>query len=197
MDGGDARQLVADADGDGPRLHARQRAVEEACAVAQAVARAVPAVHGQQEHGGDDGIRARRIGDAERALGDRHTGMPLAKDERLAQGDDHGQRGDGAPFAERLGEGPSVVFVADGPAEAEAGRGKTGERALEVRVEASAEALEGGGVERLARGDQALTLALSPGGELVWVHGLTDVGPSGARRGASWRPSRPSDRSLP
>src|SRR5262245_36266011 len=170
MDGGDARQLVADTDSDGPRRHARQRTVEEAGPVAQAVARAVPAVHGQQEHGGDDGIRARRIGDAERALGERHTGMPLAKDERLVRGDDHGQRGDGAPVAERLGERSGVVLAADGPAEPKPRRGETGERALEVRVEAPAEAFDGGGVERLARGDEAFTLALSPGGELVRFH---------------------------
>src|SRR5262245_60967670 len=125
--------------------------------------------------------------------------MPLAKDERLARGDDHGQRGDGAPVAERLGERSGVVLAADGPAEPEPRRGEPGKRALEVRVEAPAEALDRGGVERLARGDQALTLALSPGAELVGGHGLRRAGaaPNGPRRGAPWRPSRPSCPALP
>src|SRR5262249_61303454 len=104
--------------------------------------------------------------------GDVNARVPIVKEERLARGDDHGQRGDGAPAAERLGERSGIVLPADGPAEPEPRRGETGERALEVRVEAPAEALDGGGVERLARGDQALTLALSPGGELVGFHGL-------------------------
>src|SRR5262249_8072482 len=171
MNGRHARELIRHADGYGPRRQARQRAIEESGAVAQAVARAVPSDHRQQKRGGDDGIRARRIRNAERAVGEGHPGMPLAEDEGLAWGDAYRQRGDGAPVAKPLRERPSVIFVADGPAEAEPRRAEPGERALEMRIEASTQVLDGGGVERLARGNQALTLAPSPGGKLVGGHG--------------------------
>jgi hypothetical protein len=171
MNGRHPSELVGHADGHGSRLEARQRAVEEAGAVAQAIARAVPSVHREQEHGGDDGIRGRRIGDAEWTIGQRHTVVPRAKDEGLTWSDHHRQRGDGAPIAEGLRERPRIVFVADGPAEAEPRRGETGERALEMSIDPSTQAFDSGRVERLARGDQALTLALSPGGKLVGGHG--------------------------
>src|SRR5262249_50379010 len=145
--------------------------IEESGAVAQAVARAVPSDHRQQERGGDDGIRAHWMGNAERAVGEGHSGMPLAEDEGLAWGDDYRERGDGTPVAKPLREAATGVFASDGPAGAEPGRVEPGERALEMRIEAPAQILDGGGIECLARSDQALTLAPSPGGKLVGGHG--------------------------
>jgi len=97
--------------------------------------------------------------------------MPLAKDKGLTGGDHHRQRGDGAPIAESLHERPGIVFIADGPAEAESCDSEAGERALEMPIHPPTQAFDSVRIERLARRNQALTLDLSPDGKLVRCHG--------------------------
>src|ERR1043165_10294054 len=61
VDGVEARQLVGDADDDRPLGEARQGPVEEAGAVAEAIALRVPAVHRQQYPPGHEFAGARRV----------------------------------------------------------------------------------------------------------------------------------------
>ena len=82
LDGLHPGQLVADADGDGFSRQARQGSVEETGPTAESVAGFIPSDHRQQRGGGNDGIGAHRMGDAERAGAEGHAGMPFAEDER-------------------------------------------------------------------------------------------------------------------
>ena len=156
-------QLVADADDDGLSRQAREGSVEEPAPVAEAIAGFVPAIHRHQRGGGDDGIGARRLGNAVRAGRKGHARMPLAEDERLPGRDDHGERGHRTARSQPLDERSRVVLPPDRPAEGELRGGKARKRAPEMGVDALVEALARGRVETLTRGDQPVALALPPG----------------------------------
>src|SRR4029453_16254705 len=164
-------QLVADADDDGPRRQAHQSPVEEAGAVAEAVAGLVPSEHRHQHRRGNDRIGAHRIGNAERAGRKGHAGLPFPENERLPSPDDHGQSRHRAVFSQLLGQRARVIFTPDRPVEGQLRDRETWKRAPEMAVEALAEALERRCVDSLTRRDQPDALALPPGFQLVWAHG--------------------------
>jgi hypothetical protein len=85
-----------------------------------------------------------------RAGGEGHAGVPFTESQRLPRRDDDRQRGHRAARAKRLGQASEVVFGPDRPAERDRRGRQTGERALEMAVDAFAEPGERGRDEALA-----------------------------------------------
>src|SRR5690349_5909511 len=161
-DGVEARELVGHSDDHRPLREAGKCSIEETSAVAQPVALHIPAVHRQKDRVGLHLGRADRIRNVQRTVRKLHAGMPFAKYERLLRCDDHRQRCQRAPLSERSGKMASVVLAFDRPTKSEAATGKSGERKLQMTVDAPAHALELDGAQGHARRDQSLAVRLAP-----------------------------------
>jgi hypothetical protein len=88
--------------------------------------------------------------------------MPLPEDERLPPPDHDRQGGHRAARPEPRGQLAGVVLAAHRPAEGDRRGHETGERALQMGVDAVPQLLERGRREALARRDQPRALGLPP-----------------------------------
>src|SRR5256714_3782846 len=163
VDGVEARSLVGDSDHHRPLGEGGERAVEEARAVAEAIALRVPAVHRQKYRVGLHRWRIDRVGNVQRTAREGDARMPFAKYQRRLRRNDDRQRGQRAPLAQRSGKMAGGALALYLPTKNEGATGKAREGGGQITGDAPAPEGELGGGERRARPGEARSPCPAPG----------------------------------
>jgi urease accessory protein UreF len=98
--------------------------------------------------------------------------MPFAKSERLAFGDDCGERCQRAALAQRSREMPRVVLASNRPAEREHSPRKFGKSFFQVSIDPPAERFQRFAAQRFARCNQPRAFGAAPAFERVTLHAI-------------------------